>query len=77
MYVLKANTKQGEVFYMNIICITEQIESAETFETIEDAKKEIQHFKNLFHYEDIEPEIMELTKENIEKYNKLYEKKWG
>jgi len=77
MYVLKANTKEGVVFYMNIICITEQIECAETFETEEDAKKEMQHFKNLFHYEDIEPEIMELTKENIDYYNRIYDVKWG
>ena len=77
MYVLKANTKKGVRFYMNIICITEQIESAKTFEKEEDAKKEIQNFKNLFFYEDIEPEIMELTKENIDYYNRIYEAKWG
>lgn len=58
-YVLRAFTKSGSpVYFMNVIMITDDKESAEKFDTIEAATKEIQHFKNLFHYEEITPEIV-------------------
>ena len=54
-YVLKANTKEGPVYFMNIICITEQKECAEVFPNREEAEDKMGHFKAMFHYE--EPKI--------------------
>ena len=50
MFVLKAKTKDGDVvYYMNIICITEDIECAEQYDTVEQAQQDVQHFKDMFH----------------------------
>lgn len=46
---------------MNIIMFTHQKECAETYDTIEEAQKDVQNFKNLFFYEEITPEIVEHT----------------
>lgn len=51
-YVLKANTKEGPVYFMNIICITEQKECAEVFPNREEAEDKMGHFKAMFHYEE-------------------------
>lgn len=55
-YVLKANTKEGIVYYMNCIMITEQVECAEHFPSYEDAEDCRGHFSRMFHYES--PTIM-------------------
>ena len=60
-YVIKADTKgMGTVYYMNVICITEQKECAEVFPTREDAEARVHHFRCLFHYEDAHIEIEEV-----------------
>lgn len=55
-FVIKALTKEGPMYYMNIICMTEQKECAEVFSTKEDAEAKVEYFKNFFHYE--EPEVI-------------------
>ena len=59
MYVLKAKYHNEDIYYMNIIMFTSQEECAETYNSIEEALKDIQNFKNLFFYEDITPEVVE------------------
>ena len=54
-YILKADTKNGIVYYMNVICLTEQKECAEVFPNYEEAEDNMGHFKAMFHYE--EPKI--------------------
>ena len=62
-YVLKANYKGEILYYMNVICVTEQIECAEEFETISDAEKNIEHFKKMFFYEEPKDvEVIEVMK---------------
>lgn len=61
MFVLKAKTKDGDVvYYVNIICITENIECAKQYDTVEQAQQDVQHFKNMFRYEEIQPEVVEV-----------------
>lgn len=50
-YILKAETSKETVYYMNIICITEQIDCAEHFPTYEDAEDKKGYFSCMFHYE--------------------------
>lgn len=59
-YVLKANTKEGPIYYMNVICITEQKECAEVFPNREEAEDKMGHFKAMFHYEEPTIEIEEV-----------------
>ena len=54
-YVLKADTQEGVVYYMNVIMITEQKECAEVFPNKEEAKGRSEYFKAMFHYD--EPKI--------------------
>lgn len=55
-YILKAESKSmGTVYYMNVICITEEKECAEVFPNREEAEDNMGHFKAMFHYE--EPKI--------------------
>lgn len=58
-YILKADTSEGTMYYMNIICVSEQVENAEQFESREQAEEQAEHFKNMFHYEEITPVIEE------------------
>lgn len=58
-YVLKANTKEGPVYYMNAIMITEQKECAEVFPNREEAEDKMGHFKRMFFYEEPTIEIEE------------------
>jgi hypothetical protein len=65
-YILKAeSTAMGTVYYMNVICMTEQKEYAEVFPNREEAENNMGHFKAMFH--DKEPkftiEETELTEE--------------
>lgn len=61
MYALKTKSKTlGTVYYMNIIMITPDVSSAAHFKTEEDAQKEVEHFKALFHYEEITPEVVKI-----------------
>lgn len=59
-YVLKAETEKETVYYMNIICVTSQIDCAEVFKTKEDAEKEISYFEKMFHYENPKIEVIEV-----------------
>ena len=54
-YVLKADTTEGVVYYMNFIMTTSQKESAQTFKTKKEAEDNKDRFKYLFYYE--EPKI--------------------
>lgn len=58
-YVLKANTKEGPVYYMNAIMITEQKECAEVFPNREEAEDKMGYFKRMFFYEEPTIEIEE------------------
>lgn len=58
-YILKAQTKEGERYFMNILCITSQPERAKRYKTEEDAQKDKSNFRRLFYYEEIEPTIAE------------------
>ena len=60
-YLLKAYTKEAPVYYMNIMCITEQKECAEVFPTEEDAKAKIEYFRCMFHYEEPTIEIERIS----------------
>lgn len=61
MYALKTNSKTlGAVYYMNVMMITPDAESAAHFKTAADAQKEVEHFRALFHYEEITPEIVNI-----------------
>ena len=60
-YVLKAEYKGETLYYMNVIMVTEQIDCAETYETKEQAEKDLQHFRNLFFYGEPKIEIVELV----------------
>jgi hypothetical protein len=58
--VLRANTKEGPVYFMNIICITEQKECAEVFPNREEAEDKMGYFKRMFHYEEPTVEVEEV-----------------
>ena len=50
MYLLRATEDDGiKSFYVNLACVSEQMQTAKKYETIEDAKKDIENFKNLFY----------------------------
>lgn len=52
-YVLKAESKSmGTVYFMNVICISEDKECAEVFPNREEAEDKMGHFKAMFHYEE-------------------------
>lgn len=59
-YVLKALTKEGPTYYMDIIMITDDIECAEVFPTKEEAESKVEHFKRMFFYEEPTIEIEEI-----------------
>lgn len=50
-YVLKAQTSKETLYYMNVICVTGQIDCAELFPTYEDAEDQKGYFSRMFHYE--------------------------
>lgn len=56
-YVLKATTKDGDYYYMNIMCVTEDVKHAMCYADKSSAQKDMEHFKNMFHYEDVQPVI--------------------
>ena len=57
-YVLKAETEKETLYYMNIICVTGQIDCAEVFPTKEQAEKEASYFAKMFHYETPKIEVV-------------------
>ncbi len=59
-YVLKANTKEGPTYYMNVIMVTGNKECAEVFPNREDAEDKMGHFKRMFFYEEPVIEIEEV-----------------
>lgn len=58
-YVLRADTKEGTEYYMNIICTTQDAKDAMQYATKDEAQKDMEHFKNMFHYEEVQPIIEE------------------
>lgn len=58
-YVLKTNSTEGVYYYMNIMCVTQQPRNAMHYDSAEDAQKDMEHFKNMFHYEEVQPIIEE------------------
>lgn len=58
-YVLKTNSTEGVYYYMNIMCVTQQSRNAMHYDSVEDAQKDMEHFKNMFHYEEVQPIIEE------------------
>lgn len=63
-YLLKAETKNmGTLYYMNVICVTEQPECAMFYRTEDAAKKDIQYFKNLVRDDSVEIQIVDMDTE--------------
>lgn len=63
-YVLAADTKsEGTCYYMNIIMMTGDLECAEMFNTKEEAEAKKEYFKNFFHYETVEPKVIEVQEQ--------------
>lgn len=60
-YVLKANTKHGTTYYMNVMMITDDKECAEVFPNREEAEDKMGHFKRMFFYEEPTIEIEEVS----------------
>lgn len=58
-YVLVADTEEGTEYYMNIICVTQDAKDAMHYATKDEAQKDMEHFKNMFHYEEVQPIIEE------------------
>lgn len=59
-YRLFCIDKKGDKnYYMNVIMITEDQESAEVFSTVEEAESNMDHFKRMFFYEDVTPMLEE------------------
>lgn len=50
-YILRADTSEGPVYYMNFITVTSLRINARPFKTKEEAEKNIDRFKMLFYYE--------------------------
>lgn len=44
-YVLKADSKEGLVYYMNVIMFTGQKEYAKVYSDLAEAEKDMEHFK--------------------------------
>lgn len=59
-YILKANTKEGPTYYMNVIMVTDNKECAEVFPNREEAEDKMGHFKRMFFYEEPVIEIEEV-----------------
>lgn len=47
-YILKANSNQGIIYYMNAIMVTGQKEYALVYDNRADAEKDLEHFKLMF-----------------------------
>lgn len=58
-YVLKTHAKDGTYYYMNIICVTQDAKDAMHYTNKEEAQKDMDHFKHMFHYEEVQPIIEE------------------
>lgn len=58
-YVLRADTEEGAEYYMNIICVTQDAKDAMHYATKDEAQKDMEHFKKMFHYEGVQPIIEE------------------
>ena len=44
-YILKANSKEGLIYYMNVIMFTGQKEYAQVYSDLAEAEKDMEHFK--------------------------------
>jgi len=64
-YIIQADTKEGVVYYMNAICLTEQIECAASFFNKEKAEQTAEYFKNFFHYETPKISVIEISRNDI------------
>jgi len=50
MFILRAIEEDGtKNYFVNLICVTEQAQTAKKYETIEDACADVPYFKNLFY----------------------------
>lgn len=47
-YMLRANSDEGIIYYMNVIMVTSQKEYAKVYEDLDEAKKDLEHFKMMF-----------------------------
>ena len=54
MFRLKTTFEGETVYFMNVCCITHQPTSAETYETEDEALRDMQYFKNMFHRDDLD-----------------------
>lgn len=51
-YILKANSNEGVIYYMNVIMVTAQKEYAMVYDNLADAEKDLEHFKMMFTHSD-------------------------
>lgn len=51
-YMLKANSNEGVIYYMNVIMVTGQKEYAKTYDNRAEAEKDLEHFKLMFSHTD-------------------------
>ena len=49
-YILKANSNEVVIYYMNVIMVTGQVEHAKKYSEseLDEAKKDLEHFKMMF-----------------------------
>lgn len=61
MFILRATEQDGtKLYFQNFICVTPQKEHAKTFDTLEEAKANIQDFMNLFYNGEAKFDICEV-----------------
>lgn len=51
-YVLRANSNEGVIYYMNVIMVTGQKEYAKVYDNRAEAEKDLEHFKMMFSHTD-------------------------
>lgn len=51
-YILRANSNEGIIYYMNVIMVTGQKEHAKVYDDLDEAKKDLEHFKLMFTHSD-------------------------
>lgn len=76
-YVLKANFKGETLYYMNIICVTGQVECAESYSTKEEAMKDIPRFEILVRGFESTIKVVDKAEEMTNATDKHMVAKWG
>lgn len=51
-YILRANSNEGIIYYMNVIMVTGQKEHAKVYDDLDETKKDLEHFKLMFTHSD-------------------------